>query len=141
MTVRRFDEVRAQPLRPVLGSLIEDLSDPGQIRQLAEAIDSNFRRIENRSSFTDEPGLSAIASLLGGIYIEEDLETGADTAVEHSVGRALNLVVMFVDLDGLGGVVYGHPDGGAAPLNQAPWTATTVVLRSSRDGRFGVVVI
>lgn len=110
-------------------------------------LEENRRVLEARFTLP-EVRFDLIARLLGGAAVELDLpasssaEESADAFFDHTVGRMLSTVVLAVALDGLGGQVFGHPDGGlgASGGNQGAWSATQVRLRASRAATFYVVV-
>lgn len=111
-------------------------------------LEENRRVFESRLGVPDVRA-DLLARLLGGAATEIDLpassssEESADAFFDHSVGRMLSTVILAVALDGLGGQVFGHPDGGlgASGGNEGAWSTTQVRLRASRAATYYVVVI
>ena len=109
----------------------------------ASDYDENFAAIKEAIDFGEVRSPERIARILGGIYVEASLSPTTDTTIRHATGRRPSQVIIYVDLDGLGGVVYGNPLGdpnATGILNVKPWTENLLFLRSSRSGRFAVVV-
>lgn len=83
-------------------------------------------------------GLVAIAERLGGTYFVGDLSASADTKFTHDRRATPSLIVVSVDLGGLGGSVLGSPGGGP---NATAWNAREIFVRATADGRYAFVVI
>lgn len=92
-------------------------------------------------------GLKAIARLLGGAWASGDVPAATgdagDVEVKHDLNRIPSVIVQSVDIEGLGGMIYGSPDGGrgAAGGNQARWTSEAIFVRASRSSTYEFVVI
>lgn len=121
-----------------------DRNDPFvYLRHLTDVIERNNQ--EMRDFLGDlggaERSLAPFASLFGGILARADLDPATETLIPHTLGAVPQFILLSVDMDGLGGVVYGHPAAGGGTLNETAWTNSEVYLKASRAGDFQVVII
>lgn len=105
-------------------------------------LETNRLAFEERLNRVGQLGspMERIAEWFGGVYIEGDVRSTQDTQIMHEAARVLSMVVMQVDLDGLGGQILWAPAGGVN-RNQQPWSKTSVYLRATRQGRYAAVLI
>lgn len=117
----------------------------------AKNVNENFRRIDEwvRPFGGNQPEPLQLARLLGCAYVtgrvapSTDGSGTADGRFSHKLGRIPTMILLAVDMQGLGGVVYGLPSGGngTAGGNQTPWTKTDIYVRASRDSTYAFFVI
>lgn len=107
-------------------------------------VEEDFRRIQ---TFLAGGGLPALAGLLGGSLFRGDVlagfGAGFDTKCQHGLTRVPSRVVLAIDVEGLGGLVYGDPLGHneASAGNETPWDSSFLYVRSSRDAEYQFLVI
>lgn len=114
-------------------------------------VEENFKRISEwaRPFGGNEPEAFQLARLLGCAYITGSVQDSTagdgtgDTRFKHNLGRIPSMVLLSVDQQGMGGVVYGAPTGknGTSGGNETAWTETEIYVRASRASNYAIFVI
>ncbi len=113
----------------------------------ARNLEENNRRMLEWIKRLGKPELYNLAYVMKGGYCTGSVSaaTGAsgDTKFDHGFSRIPSMIVMSVDLDGIGGQILGAPQGGQGSSggNETPWTKTEFYVRGSLSGRYAFIIL